>query len=233
MNAGAAAATGEWFLFLHADSRLPPGWTAHLRRAAVDATGGWFRFALDDPAWQARLIERGVAWRVRLFRLPYGDQGLFVRRQVFVALGGFRELPLLEDVDFVRRLVRSGRAVRAAAPAADLVAPLAPRRVVPAQRPQSGDRQLLLRRRLTGAAGALVHAVMWCGLRASIDASADRRSADRECRSGPEASRKGPPYKSAIKCKSLIANESRIANHEWSPRRRRTKAAAGSRRRPH
>ena len=108
MNAGAAAASGEWLLFLHADSRLPPGWREHLRRAPFDASGGWFRFALDDPAWQARVIERGVRWRVRLFRLPYGDQGLFVRRQVFTALGGFRELPLLEDVDFVRRLVRAG-----------------------------------------------------------------------------------------------------------------------------
>ena len=108
MNAGAAAARGEWLLFLHADSRLPPGWAEHLRRAPADANGGWFRFALDDPAWQARMIECGVRWRVRLFQLPYGDQGLFVRRQVFAALGGFRELPLLEDVDFVRRLVRSG-----------------------------------------------------------------------------------------------------------------------------
>ena len=110
MNAGAAAASGEWLLFLHADSRLPPGWTDHLRHAPLDATGGWFRFALDDAAWQARVIERGVAWRVRVFQLPYGDQGLFVRRQVFSALGGFRELPLLEDVDFIRRLVRAGRA---------------------------------------------------------------------------------------------------------------------------
>jgi rSAM/selenodomain-associated transferase 2 len=110
MNAGAAAATGEWLLFLHADSRLPPGWAEHLRRAPVNASGGWFRFALDDTAWQARVIEQGVRWRVRLFQLPYGDQGLFVRREVFVALGGFGELPLLEDVEFVRRLVRRGGA---------------------------------------------------------------------------------------------------------------------------
>lgn len=111
MNAGAAAATGAWLLFLHADSGLPPGWYDALQALPADAVGGWFRFALDDPAWQARVIERGVALRVRLLRLPYGDQGLFVRPRIFHALGGFRELPLLEDVEFVRRLVRAGRVV--------------------------------------------------------------------------------------------------------------------------
>ena len=76
-----------------------------------DVVGGWFRFALDDPAWQARLIERAVAWRVRLFRLPYGDQGLFVRRHTFAALGGYRDIPLMEDVEFVGRLLDQGRVV--------------------------------------------------------------------------------------------------------------------------
>ena len=108
MNAGARRATGDWLLFLHADSRLPPGWENALRAVPRDTIGGWFRFALDDEAWQARLIERGVAWRVRWLRLPYGDQGLFVRRDVFESMGGFREWPFLEDVDFVRRLVRLG-----------------------------------------------------------------------------------------------------------------------------
>ena len=108
MNAGAARAAGEWLLFLHADSRLPAGWEDRLRAAPATAVGGWFRFALDDPAWQARVIERGVAWRVRLFSLPYGDQGLFVRREAFQRIGGFELLPLLEDVDFVRRLRRAG-----------------------------------------------------------------------------------------------------------------------------
>lgn len=108
MNAGAAAASSEWLLFLHADSRLPAGWRRAIAGLSRPAVGGWFRFALDDSAWQARVIERLVAWRVRRLRLPYGDQGLFVRRQVFTALGGFRELPLLEDVEFVRRLVRAG-----------------------------------------------------------------------------------------------------------------------------
>lgn len=111
MNAGAAKASGEWLLFLHADSRLPPGWIARIASAPADVVGGWFAFALDDRAWQARVIEWGVGWRVRLLRLPYGDQGLFVRRAVFTAIGGYRDLPLMEDVDFVRRLVRSGRTI--------------------------------------------------------------------------------------------------------------------------
>jgi GT2 family glycosyltransferase len=63
---------------------------------------------LDDPAWQARLIERLVAWRVRRLHLPFGDQGIFVRRRIFEHLGGFRDMPLMEDIEFVRRLVRAG-----------------------------------------------------------------------------------------------------------------------------
>jgi rSAM/selenodomain-associated transferase 2 len=109
MNAGAGLARGDWLLFLHADSRVPDGWLDAVERAAAAGTvGGWFRFALDDPSWQARLIERGVALRIRLFRLPYGDQGLFIRRQTFAAMGGYRDMPLMEDVDFVRRLTRVG-----------------------------------------------------------------------------------------------------------------------------
>ena len=112
MNAAAGLARGDWLLFLHADSTLPEDWLeAFEASAGNDIVGGWFRFALDDAAWQARLIERGVSWRVRVLRLPYGDQGLFVRRSTFAELGGYQDIALMEDVEFVRRLVNTGKVV--------------------------------------------------------------------------------------------------------------------------
>jgi rSAM/selenodomain-associated transferase 2 len=104
MNAGARAARGQWFLFLHADSTMPAAWIDAFETSTTRVGGGWFQFALDHRAWQARMIEAGVRWRVRMFGLPYGDQGLFATRAAFEGLGGFREIPLMEDVDFVRRL---------------------------------------------------------------------------------------------------------------------------------
>ena len=119
MNAGAAVATGDWVVFLHADTRLPSGW-----RGAIDAgrrdprvNAGCFRFALDSRSSMARLIEIGVRARVALLGLPYGDQAIFVRRDVFQALGGYADLPIMEDVDLVRRLGRRGRLFRSALPA--------------------------------------------------------------------------------------------------------------------
>jgi rSAM/selenodomain-associated transferase 2 len=109
MNEGARLAHGDWLLFLHADSRLPREWLDAFEAAVSPRVmGGWFRFALDHDGWQARLVEHGVALRVSLFRLPYGDQGLFVRRPLFTSMGGFRDIPLMEDVDFVRRLGTRG-----------------------------------------------------------------------------------------------------------------------------
>jgi rSAM/selenodomain-associated transferase 2 len=119
MNAGAAHAHGTWILFLHADTRLPRGWQEPVAGAARDerSVGGCFRFALDSPAPMARAIEAGVRLRVAICGLPYGDQGLFVRRDVFERLGGYADIPLMEDVEFVRRLRACGRLVRAAIPA--------------------------------------------------------------------------------------------------------------------
>jgi len=111
LNEGAARATGTWLWFVHADSCLPDTWLDAFRALddlQDDIVGGSFRFCLDCDAWQARVIEAGVAWRVRWFGLPYGDQGLFVRRAIFGAMGGFAAIPLMEDVEFVGRLNRRG-----------------------------------------------------------------------------------------------------------------------------
>ncbi|MBL6455347.1 TIGR04283 family arsenosugar biosynthesis glycosyltransferase [Belnapia sp. T6] len=107
LAAGAEAAEGEWLFFLHADTRPGPGWRDALRAAMRDpGRAHYLRFALDDPSPEARRLERQVAWRCRVLALPYGDQGLLISRALYDAVGGFRPLPLMEDVDLVRRLGR-------------------------------------------------------------------------------------------------------------------------------
>ncbi len=108
LAAGVAAAGGEWLLLLHADTRLGPGWGAATQAlmAGGTARAGYFRFTLASAAAAARRRERAVAWRCRVLGLPYGDQGLLLARRLLAEVGGIRPLPLMEDVDLVRRLGR-------------------------------------------------------------------------------------------------------------------------------
>jgi rSAM/selenodomain-associated transferase 2 len=102
--AGIAVASHPWLLLLHADTRLAPGWLSVVHEDPARA--GYFRFALDSPDPRARRLERLVGWRCRVLGLPYGDQGLLIHRDLLTRVGGMRPLPLMEDVDLVRRLGR-------------------------------------------------------------------------------------------------------------------------------
>ncbi|MEQ1888135.1 MAG: TIGR04283 family arsenosugar biosynthesis glycosyltransferase [Alphaproteobacteria bacterium] len=107
---GALAARGNWLLFLHADTVLSPGWEAEaghfMEQNYSSAYAGVFRFALDDFRPQARHLERLVSLRCKLFALPYGDQGLLIHRGLYDQLGGYANIPLMEDVDLIRRIGR-------------------------------------------------------------------------------------------------------------------------------
>ena len=110
LQRGAVAAGGEWLLFLHADTVLDPEWLFAAEDFVADPDNGAraaaFRFALDDTQPAARRLERIVAWRCAKFGLPYGDQGLLISRRFYGRVGGFRDLPLMEDVDLLRRIGR-------------------------------------------------------------------------------------------------------------------------------
>lgn len=112
LNRGAAAVRGEWLLFLHADSRLDARARAALVAAVARDSGvraAVFRFAIDLPPFWKRCIELGQRVREALWGLPYGDQGLLVRRDLFEAVGGYPDMPLMEDVAIVRLLRRRTR----------------------------------------------------------------------------------------------------------------------------
>jgi rSAM/selenodomain-associated transferase 2 len=111
MNAGATAATGEILLFLHADTRLPAGFEAAITGALADpaVVGGRFDVAFDNPAPAFRMIAGLMNRRSRLSGISTGDQAIFVRRAAFEALGGYPEIPLMEDIELTRRLKRLGR----------------------------------------------------------------------------------------------------------------------------
>jgi rSAM/selenodomain-associated transferase 2 len=119
LAAGVRASDGDVVLLLHADTRLPRGWRTVVCDALRDerVVGGAFRLCFDEQSPVFRFIEWGARWRVRLWRFPYGDQALFVRRRALKAVGGIPEVPVMEDLDLVYRLKQYGRLALLAAPA--------------------------------------------------------------------------------------------------------------------
>ena len=119
LNAGALATRADRLLFLHADCRLPDGWLTAVRRALDDRQNSLVCFrlrtvssAFTEPSAMSRFLLRVFDLRSRGFRLPYGDQGFAVRRDTFIEVEGFDEIPLMEDIAFARACRRLGRVCR-------------------------------------------------------------------------------------------------------------------------
>ncbi|MBF0557543.1 MAG: TIGR04283 family arsenosugar biosynthesis glycosyltransferase [Nitrospirae bacterium] len=110
MNVGALDADGEILLFLHADTELPRDAleiiSSVMRKG--EFVGGAFDLGIESEKPVFRLIEMAASIRSRVTRIPYGDQAIFVRREYFRAIGGFSEVPLMEDVEFMRRIKWAG-----------------------------------------------------------------------------------------------------------------------------
>ena len=98
--------TGAWLLVLHADSVLPPGWTGQVQMQMGRDRPACFRLRFDARGTAPRLVAFWANLRTRLFRLPYGDQGLLVPRRAYDAAGGYPDIPLMEDVALARALGR-------------------------------------------------------------------------------------------------------------------------------
>ena len=119
MNAGAKAASGDLFLFLHADTRLPEEFDGCVREilARPGIAAGAFEFRLDMASPGLQIIERVANWRSRRLQMPYGDQAIFIRSALFREIGGFSDIPIMEDFEFIRRLQKRGHIHTAPHPA--------------------------------------------------------------------------------------------------------------------
>lgn len=111
MNTGAQIASGEILLFLHADTELPQGFAAlvHAALNQLQVIAGAFELKIDGGHRGLRLIEKMVSLRSHFFQLPYGDQAIFIKAKTFWQFGGFPELPIMEDFEFIHRLKRYGK----------------------------------------------------------------------------------------------------------------------------
>ncbi len=110
MNTGATEARGDVLLFLHADTELPQAAFREISSLLADERymGGAFDLGIWDESLLFRIIERVASRRSRLTRMPYGDQAIFLRRDCFMKLGGYSDIPIMEDVDIVRRVKKAG-----------------------------------------------------------------------------------------------------------------------------
>ncbi|MEN6463924.1 MAG: TIGR04283 family arsenosugar biosynthesis glycosyltransferase [Syntrophaceae bacterium] len=110
MNRGAALARGDILIFLHVDTRLPAGAFDLIEAASGDPAcpAGAFDLAIASDRLVYRMLAKVASRRSRLTRIPYGDQALFFRREYFNSIGGFADIPLMEDVEIMRRLKKSG-----------------------------------------------------------------------------------------------------------------------------
>ncbi|MDZ8027306.1 MAG: TIGR04283 family arsenosugar biosynthesis glycosyltransferase [Nostoc sp. DedQUE11] len=111
MNAGVVAASGEILLFLHADTRLPAGFDEMICTALQQPgiVAGAFNLRIDASLLSLRWVELGVKWRSHFCQMPYGDQAIFLTKGLFQQIGGFAELPIMEDFELMRRLKAMGR----------------------------------------------------------------------------------------------------------------------------
>lgn len=113
LNAGAAATDCDVLLFLHADTQLSPDAKRAISDALLDDTfvGGWFNVRFDSDRCMARIIGSFMNLRSRWSGIATGDQAIFVRREIFERIGRFADIPLMEDIEFTRRLKRAGRLI--------------------------------------------------------------------------------------------------------------------------
>jgi rSAM/selenodomain-associated transferase 2 len=111
MNLGAAHATGDTLLFLHADTTLPGDFAQQIETVLHTkyTVAGAFPLKIDMDSIQLRCLEKVVWWRSRFLQLPYGDQALFMPSQIFIEVGGFPEIPLMEDVALIKKIRKLGR----------------------------------------------------------------------------------------------------------------------------
>ena len=113
MNKGASVANGQLLVFLHADTLLPKGFEQHVRSlvSRPEFVAGAFQLSIDSASHSLRIIEKIANWRSRHLQIPYGDQAIFMEKKRFLDMGGFPNLPIMEDLEFVRQLRSQGQMV--------------------------------------------------------------------------------------------------------------------------